>query len=147
MSSNDQDYIEFTELLKNGQEIADKTKRSYVFVWRGYKACISSQLPKLTTYEMKRRFNLAMDSIKKLREKEDDDVFFNPTQDRLKTPSNLTPVSSSSSAAQSSSSSSQASQDSITSEEPTQIPETQFVMEGKFNRWRLDHILHCEPIA
>ena len=60
------DYHEFCKLLINGQRIANDTKKSYVFLWKGYKACISSQLPKLSSHEMERRFKLAMDSIRKM---------------------------------------------------------------------------------
>ena len=91
-------------------------------MWRGYKACISSQLPKLSSFELERRFKLAMESISKMSEGEH--VFKKPSQ---------VSSSSSSGSAQSSSSSSRASSQSIQSdhEETTQIPETQFDLEGK----------------
>ena len=65
------DFQEFSKLLINGQQIADKSKKSHVFEWRGYKACISSQLPKLSSFELERRFKLAMDSIAKMEKKAD----------------------------------------------------------------------------
>ena len=110
------DFNEFSKLLINGQKIADDTKKSYIFIWRGYKACISSQLPKLTSTELDRRFKLAMDSIKKQSEASTQ-IFKKPSS----------PISSS---GPSSSLSSRGSSDSISSEEPSQIPETQFDMQG-----------------
>lgn len=62
-SSEMKDLNEFTNLLLNGQRVADETKKTYTFMWRGYKACISSQLPKLSPHEIKRRFNLAIKFI------------------------------------------------------------------------------------
>lgn len=62
------DYQEFSKLLLNGQRVANDTKKSYVFMWRGYRACISSQLPKLSSIEITRRFKLAMDFINKTEE-------------------------------------------------------------------------------
>lgn len=59
------DYNEFTKLLISGKRVADETKRTFSFIWRGYKACISHQVPKLTTFELERRFKLAMDFIHK----------------------------------------------------------------------------------
>lgn len=87
------DFIEFSTLLANGQRIANDTNKTYTFIWRGYKACVSSQLPNMTTFEMKRRFSLAMQSI------EENNNFKKPE---------------------------------IYTQEPTQIPETQFDMEGIF---------------
>ena len=121
-----------------GQRIADSTKKSYFFEWRGYKACISSQLPKLSIHEVNRRFELAMQSIQKAKEQEqgpsvplpDDEVVFKkPT-----TPSLASNSSSQSSGSQPESTSSQQSVSSLSleSEEPTQIPETQFDMDGKY---------------
>lgn len=57
------DFQEFCKLLNNAKRIADETKKSHFFIWRGYKAYISSQLPKLSSHELERRFKLAMDSI------------------------------------------------------------------------------------
>lgn len=68
------DFQEFSKLLLNGQTIADKTERTYMFIWRGYKACVSSQLAKLTSHELKRRFNLAMESIEKAKKKAENEV-------------------------------------------------------------------------
>ena len=85
--------VEFLKLLLNGQRVADDTKKTYTFVWRGYRACVSSQLPKMTSYEIKRRFDLAMKSIN------ENESFKKPGDFSL-------------------------------SQEPTQIPETQFDMEG-----------------
>ena len=45
--------------------------KSHFFVWRGYKACISSQLPKLSSNELERRFKLAKDSIEKSKKTEE----------------------------------------------------------------------------
>ena len=103
-----------------------------MFIWRGYKACVSSNLPKMSTRELGRRFDLAMESIKKMEKEREEDVFFQPTQP---TQSSTIParqaVSSSSSGTQhSSSSSSRSSSQTLESEEPTQIPETQFDMGG-----------------
>lgn len=120
-------YREFTQLLLDGQKIADDTKRTHVFVWRGYKGCISSQIPKLTSFELKRRYNLAMEFIEK-KEKEDGNDFFQPTQGESSDATN-NPASSSSSARLSSSSN--VSSDYVISQDITQIPETQFQMEGK----------------
>lgn len=92
----------------------------YTFVWRGYKACISCNLPKLNSHELNRRFDLAMEFLQKEGAKE---ISF-------KKPN----VPSSSASAQSSSSSSRASSESIHSEnveEKTQIPETQY--DGKIS--------------
>lgn len=69
-------------------------------MWRGYKACVSSQQPKLNSIELARRYNLAIKSIKQ-REK-DDDHFKKPSP-------------------------------SSDAEDVTQIPETQFDMEGTYN--------------
>lgn len=85
--------MEFSKLLLNGQRVANDTKKTYTFMWRGYKACVSSQIPKITTIEMKRRFELAL-------------KFINDNQNNVASPG--------------------------LSQEPTQIPETQFDMEGKF---------------
>ena len=118
--STSPEFNEFSKLLLNGQKIADETKKSYFFIWRGYKACISSQLPKLSHKELDRRFKLAMDSIKKA--KEESEV---ATQLFKKPPE---PISSSTGPP--SSLSSNVSSDSISSEDPSQIPETQFDMQG-----------------
>ena len=59
------DFHEFKNLLLNGQQIADETKKNHYFVWKGYTACVSSEIPKLSTVELQRRFNLAMESIQK----------------------------------------------------------------------------------
>lgn len=90
--------------MVQAQRIADENKKTHMFVWRGYKACVSSQIPKLTTQELKRRFNLAMKSVQ-------DGEFKRPSQ-----------PSSSFSIPQTQ-----------LSQEVTQIPETQFIMEGKIN--------------
>ena len=47
-----------------------------MFIWRGYKACISSQQPKLTTIELKRRYELAkktLENAKSSQNPDDDD--------------------------------------------------------------------------
>ena len=154
------DYNEFSKLICNAQQIADDTKKAYVFMWRGYKACISSQLPKLTSFEIDRRFSLAMDSINK-RDKENEVIFCSKLYHNIMTNliiksnfqdffehSQVQPVPTKefkkpiapvcSSSGQSSSFSSRASSDSLISEEDrTQIPETQFDMTGKsVSRWR-----------
>lgn len=94
-SANLPEFNEFSKLLLNGQRIADDTNRTYTFIWRGYKACVASNQPKLNVHELKRRFDLAMKSIS-------GDAQFKkpiiPSQE----------------------------------EEPTQIPETQFEMQGKY---------------
>ena len=93
----------------NGQVVANETNRTYIFLWRGYKACISSQLPKLSNTEVRRRFKLAMKFLKD-----------NPESTTFKKPiSQPLPPSSSST------------QIPLESQELTQIPETQFQMEGK----------------
>lgn len=71
-SINSPEYREFCKLLLNGQEVANQTKKTYTFMWRGYKACISSQLPKLSASELERRYKLAISFIKKAQE--DDEV-------------------------------------------------------------------------
>lgn len=137
--SVDPDYKEFCQMLLDGQRRADDLKRSYFFTWRGYKACISNQIPKLTTTELKRRFNLAMQYIKKKEEEEGEgEQFFYPTQKSENPQKEIfrapeqSASSSSSGSQQSSSSSLRGSSDSLLSEEPTQIPETQFQMNGKY---------------
>lgn len=108
-------FNEFSKLLLNGQSVADDTKRPYVFYWRGYKACISSNLPKLNIHEMRRRFKLAMIYVK---ENSSLDVEFK------KPISKQQPQSKSSSSSRIPLNSSQ---------EVTQIPDTQFEMEGNIN--------------
>ena len=93
-STKEPELKEFTKLLLNGQRVADDTGKTYKFMWRGYRACVSCNLPKLTANEIRRRFNLAMKNIA------EDGQFKKPA-----TPSEI--------------------------DEPSQIPETQFVMEGK----------------
>ena len=114
--SSPPEFKEFSKLLLDGQKTANETKRTYMFTWRGYKACISSQLPKLNNHELRRRFDLAMQSIKK-----------GETTESFKKPFNLSQTSSSGSQPQSSSQNSSYSSSRISSEsdEPTQIPETQ----------------------
>ena len=129
------DYKEFCNLLLNGQRIADDTERTYTFIWRGYKACISSQLPKLSSIELNRRFQLAVQSIQKMEDKnKEDEIFFQPSQTLndgpFKRPGDRS-LSTSSGSAPSSSQSSQLSSDTILSEETTQIPDTQFDMGGQ----------------
>ena len=125
-----QEYKEFCKLLLDGQAIADNSGRTHIFIWRGYKACVSSQIPKLTTTELKRRYELAMQFIKK-KEEEDGENFFVPSQQARKTTSSPVQerVSTSSGSQQSTTSSSsfRATTDSLNSDEPTQIPETQGV--------------------
>ena len=120
------DFQEFSKLLQKGQLVANETKKTHTFVWRGYKACISSQLPKLSSFELERRFKLAMDFINKgtdACQSSQTEVFKVPIQ-----------ISSSSASGQSSSSSSLVSSQSLQSdlEEPTQIPETQFNLDCKY---------------
>lgn len=67
------DFNEFSKLLLKGQLVANETRKMYTFTWRGYKACVSSKLPKLSHTELKRRFNLAMKSI------QDDKSFKKPS--------------------------------------------------------------------
>ena len=103
------EFNEFSKLLTDGQRIADETKKSHFFTWRGYKGCISSQIPRLNFREIKRQFDLAMESLKQ--------------QERSS--------QSSTASAQSSSSSCRVSSESIQSqEEITQVPETQCGQEG-----------------
>ena len=73
-SNNSADYNEFSKLLLNGQKIADETERTYMFMWRGYRACVSSQLPMFSSHELKRRFNLAMESIQDASKKKENEV-------------------------------------------------------------------------
>lgn len=65
------EYQEFCNILLNSQKIANETQKAHVFIWRGYKGCVSSQIPKLTVPEMKRRFNLAMESISNEKKKKE----------------------------------------------------------------------------
>ena len=167
----------------NGQRIADETNKSYIFMWRGYKACISSQLPKLSSVELQRRYKLAMEFIKKPSlPAPSSQVGFtqassqagassqaeaapsyeasteaalssqvDPLTDVMTQPDPLPPnsapntfkkpnpaiffsTSSSASAQSTSTSSSRPSSQSILSDgdEPSQIPETQFNMDGEF---------------
>lgn len=92
-----------------------------MFTWRGYKACISSQLPKLNNHELKRRFQLAMQTIKKMNNGDveacDRDVFKKP--ERQSSSSGSQPQSSQQSSYSSSIQSSEI------DDEVTQIPETQ----------------------
>ena len=129
------DFQEFSKLLLNGQKIADDTKKTYVFMWRGYKACISGQLPKLSSYELERRYKLAMESIQKM--KVDKEAATQETSEGLSSQlfKKPIPLSSSSSSMQSSSSSDRPSSQSLLCEtdEVTQIPETQFDMESKLS--------------
>lgn len=107
------DFLEFSDLLISGQRIADETKKTHFFTWKGYKACISSELPKFTTKELSRRFKLAMASIQKEGNKE----FFESSQ-----------MSSSGRSTSSSSSCSRGSSSLLSddvSTEVTQVPETQ----------------------
>ena len=127
--SHSSDFNEFSKLLLNGQVIANETNKNYIFVWRGYTACISAQLPKLSAKELDRRFNLAMESISKTKKDSSEAL----TQ-CFKKPAHLS--NSSTSGPSSSSLSSRGSSDSISSEDLSQIPETQFDMEGNVNRWR-----------
>ena len=132
--NGDPAYKEFSKLLLDGQAKADLEKKCYFFTWRGYRACIASQIPKLTHHELKRRFQLAMQHITK---KEDDDgeIFFYPSQNAsIPNKPTLPPTKESytSSGSQNSSSSSfRGTSDSLSSE-PTQIPETQFQMQGAY---------------
>lgn len=102
------EFQEFSKLLLNGQTVADQTKKAFFFTWRGYRACISSELPKFSAIELKRRFDLAMKSIGGGKE------FF---QSR--------PLSSSGRSSSSSSGQSSSSMNSEEQHELTQIPETQ----------------------
>lgn len=123
--TNAPEYKEFCDLLMNGQKIADKTRKTHFFTWRGYRACISSQLPRLSKPEINRRFKLAMETIRNLEKGESQpDTFKKPS-----TPSSDSQPNSLSSPGSQQQSSSQNS----STEEPTQIPETQFHMEGKLN--------------
>lgn len=119
-SSAPTDFQEFSALLINGQRIADETKKSHFFTWRGYKACVSSEIPKFSTRELNRRYQLAMKSIK---EGGNNKTYFNTTE-----------MTSASGRSSSSSSSSRGSSSSISSDQPlsqefsqelTQIPATQ----------------------
>ena len=118
-------------------------------MWRGYKGRISSQVAKLTSHEIKRRYNLAVECIDKQRKDKDEENFFQPSQRPEKFKKPTPPTSSpSSTTAQSSSSSSRDSSDSLHSEEPTQlpneglceettqIPETQY--EGMFSFYSIE---------
>lgn len=87
-----------------------------MFTWRGYKACISSGLPQLNGRELRRRFDLAFQSIMKLGKPDEQN------QESFKKPNDLSQSSSSGTQPQSSYSSSRNSSE---SDEPTQIPETQ----------------------
>lgn len=119
------DFQEFSKLLVNGQRVANDTNKSYIFMWRGYKACISSNLPKLLSHELNWRYKLATEAISKLPKEPESEPSKNPEVFRKPSPPNH---STSSTSVQSSSSSSRGSSQSILSdlEEPTQIPETQF---------------------
>lgn len=108
-SNTPTDYVEFSNLLLNGQRSADEAGKSYFFTWRGYRACVASGLPKLTTRELNRRYKLAIDCINK------EGKYFETTQ------MSTSGRSSSSSSAGSSSILSSESQE----QELTQIPATQ----------------------
>lgn len=136
--SNSPDYKEFCKLLKDGLQTARETQKTHFFEWRGYKACVSSQLPDFSRTELNRRYQLAIKSLAN-----NEQSFFETT-----------PMSSAS--ARSTSSSSQGSQasqaSSIISEEGsqelTQIPATQ--LQGKKNiQWRSclpNSKIHFHPI-
>lgn len=115
------EFKEFSKLLYNGQKVADETGKTYTFMWQGYRACVSSQLAKLTSFEVKRRFDLAMKFIKSGQSNED--CFKIPKA--------------TSSGQSSSISSNKAASGPIESEEPTQIPDTQFHMEGIYENLRV----------
>ena len=132
------DFNEFAKLLQNGQRIADETKKTNFFMWRGYRACISSGLPKLSAIELDRRYKLAMDSINKSAKTETEasssqtapGTAPSQVEDGFKKP--YQPPSSSSCQSSSSSSGRLSSQSILSdSEEITQIPETQFDMDSK----------------
>ena len=108
-STNQSEFNEFSKLLLNGQRVADDTGKSYTFVWRGYKACVSSKLGKLTTHELRRRFQLAMKFIS-----EDDGQFKKPNTPSQSTFSEEPSITFKSTQV----------------EELSQIPATQFEMEG-----------------
>ena len=103
------DFNEFSKLLLNGQQVADETNKMYTFVWRGYKACVSSQQPKFNAHEVNRRFQLAMKCIGESKRQgiRDDEGFKKPLA-----ACNLS--------------------DELTQIPETQIPETQFDMDGKY---------------
>lgn len=122
-SSSPPEFQEFSNLLINAQRIADKTGKSHFFTWKGYHACVSSEIPKFTTSELHRRYKLAMQSIKK-----GQPDFFTSTQ--MSSASGRSSSSSSSSSRESTSILSEENQPSSSSQELTQIPETQ--LPGKF---------------
>ena len=53
---NSPEYKEFCNLLLDGQKIANRTDRTHVFIWRGYKACISSKVPKVRIFYTGNKF-------------------------------------------------------------------------------------------
>ena len=69
-SNTPTEFQEFSNLLLNAQRIADDSKKAHFFTWKGYKACVSSELPKFTTVELSRRYKLAMKSIENVVTKE-----------------------------------------------------------------------------
>ena len=46
-STSRSDYAEFSKLLLDGQKIAIESGKTHIFTWRGYKACISNQIPQV----------------------------------------------------------------------------------------------------
>ena len=125
------DLKEFTKLLLDGQKIANDSRKTHFFVWRGYKGCISSELPKLNKHAILRRFHLAKSFLQS-----DKQEFFQSSQ------MSSSGRSSSSSSSRGSSSSiqsddrqvSQNLDDNQLSQDVTQVPETQ--TEGNNCRWR-----------
>ena len=107
------DFQEFSNMLLNAQRAADAEKKSQFFTWKGYKACVSSEIPKFTTRELSRRYKLALECIKKAENNE----FFKTTQ--------MSSASGRSSSSSGGSSSSISLEDVQHSQELSQIPATQ----------------------
>ena len=114
-SNSPSEFQEFSNMLINAQKVADKAGKAHFFTWKGYRACVASQLPKFNTIELSRRYKLAIQCLKA-----DKKEFFESSQ-----------LSSASGRSSSSSSSSSKGSLSILSDEPplsqelTQIPATQ----------------------
>lgn len=129
--SSSPDFNEFSKLLLNAQQIANDTGGKYVFIWRGYRACVSANIPKFSHTELERRFKLAMNYIN--------------SESEAKT--QLVKKVSSSASGPSSSFSSRGSSSSLSSEDPSQIPETQLHAKGNINIYYRYIIFHIKFIC
>ena len=84
-----------------------------MFFWRGYRACVKSNIPKLTTHELRRRFDLAKKILAENSNRNQNQYFKRPSLPEPEPKQQPEPESSD-----------------LLSEDLSQIPETQFDMEG-----------------